>query len=113
MLFSKINALLAKAEVAYGQLNGWKKIMVNAILLAIPYFELFSEWVQTASGVFGLVLLVWSIVKGWYQVALWKEDLKMKKRKNEIEQQDWLEELERRKRKNSSDHDSLPKSEED
>jgi hypothetical protein len=98
MLFSKINAALAGAEQIYAQLNGWRKIMINAVLLGIPLLDLFNDWIQTIAGVAGLVLLIWSIIKGWYQVELWKEDLKMKKFKREKEQQEWWDEREKRRK---------------
>jgi hypothetical protein len=87
MPYSKINAFLIQLEFTYSQLNGWKKLMVNALLFAIPYFDLFNDWIQNVSGIGGIILLGWSIIKGWYQVELWKEDLKMKKLDREIKEQ--------------------------
>lgn len=88
-MIHRLNAILFKVQLAFDALNGWKQVMINIVLLAIPLLNLFNEWIQTISGVSGLVLLVWMIIKGYYQVENWREDLKMKRLNREMKQQEY------------------------
>lgn len=93
MLFSK--ASIEKAIDFWEGLNGHKQVIAAFTLLAAPILKLFNDWVNTASGVAGLILLIWVIIRQYPKWMISREDLKIKRIEREMKEQEqheyWLE----------------------